>query len=218
MIELTPALLDGLPKTGATDPIEYYRRPFVGRLFRERINLGLRLLPERRFSRALEIGYGAGGVLLALSEAADALAGVDLDADPAPVERLLAARGAKASLARGSAYELPYDAASFDLVVSFSVFEHLDRYARALDEVARVLRPGGLFLLGMPAVNKLMEAAFLAIGFRGIDHHHVTAPADVEARFDAAGFEVARRAKLDFPLPRVGATLYYDWLLRKTGR
>ena len=45
----------------------------------------------------------------------------------------------------------------------FSVFEHLDRYEKALSEVARVLRPGGYFLLGMPAVNKMMEMGFRMI-------------------------------------------------------
>jgi hypothetical protein len=58
-LTLTPATLEGLPKTGPTDPIEYYRRPLVGRIFRERINMGLRLLADRRCRRVLEVGYGA---------------------------------------------------------------------------------------------------------------------------------------------------------------
>ena len=40
MIELSPELLQGIPKNGPTDPIEYYRKPLVGRVFRERINRG----------------------------------------------------------------------------------------------------------------------------------------------------------------------------------
>jgi SAM-dependent methyltransferase len=169
MLELTPRMLDGIPKNGPTDPIEYYRRPLVGRIFRERINRGLRLLPERRFARALEVGYGAGAVLLSLAPGVDELHGLDLDADPKIVTGLLESRGLKAALRQGSVYELPYETDSFDLVVSFSMFEHLHEYPKGLSEVARVLRPGGLFLLGMPAVNRLMEAGFLAIGFKGIN-------------------------------------------------
>jgi SAM-dependent methyltransferase len=218
MAELTPELLAGLPKNGPTDPIEYYRRPLVGWLFRERINLGLRLLPQGRFARALEVGYGAGAVQLALSEHADELHGIDLDADPEPVERLLASRGVGARLVRGSVYELPYENDSFDLVVCFSVFEHLHEYGRGLAEVARVLKPGGHFLLGMPAVNVAMEYAFRAIGFKGIDDHHVTAPATVMAEFGANGLRLRDRAYLgapaDWPL---GPRLYYNWLLRKDG-
>ena len=216
MFELTRSMLADLPRNGPTDPIEYYRRPLVGRLFRERINRGLRLLPERRFARALEVGYAAGAVQLALSQAVDELHGIDLDADAEPVAGLLAGRNRVAHLQKGSVYELPYADGFFDLCVCFSVFEHLHEYSRALAEVHRVLRPGGLFLLGMPAVNRMMSAGFRAIGFRGIDEHHVTTPAQVLAQLPATGFRVARQSYLDVPMRRpLGARFYYDWLLEK---
>lgn len=216
MFELTKGMLTGLPKNGPSDPIEYYRRPLVGRLFRERINRGLRLLPKRTFERALEVGYGAGAVQLALAAGVRELHGIDLDADETLVTKLLSARHCQSDLKKGSVYELPYDSAFFDLVVSFSVFEHLPEYRRALAEVARVLKPGGLFLLGMPAVNKLMEAGFLAIGFKGIDDHHVTTPAQVRRAFPEAGFREIASRHLDVPLRApLGARVYYDWLLEK---
>ncbi len=215
MYELTRAMIDGLPRNGPTDPIEFYRRPLVGWLFRERINRGLRLLPSRRFPAALEVGYGAGAVQLALAPGVDDLHGLDLDADPGAVAPLLEARGVRSTLVRGSVYELPYADASFDLVVSFSVFEHLAEHERGLREVARVLRPGGLFLLGMPSVNRIMEAAFLAIGFKGIEDHHITTPAAVAARFEGAGLCVKRSTGLDVLRPPLGMRLYHDWLLER---
>lgn len=216
MIELTPALVRQVPKNGPTDPIEYYRRPLVGWLFRERINLGLRLLPERRFARALELGYGAGALQLTLAGAVDELHGIDLDADPEVVSAILARSGKVAHLVRGSIYELPYDDASFDLVFCFSVFEHLHEHARGLAQVARVMKPGGLFLLGMPSVNKMMEAGFQLIGFKGIEDHHVTTPETVSRAFGAAGLRVVSRTHLDFPAPRpLGLRLYHNWLLEK---
>lgn len=216
MFELSQDLLVGLPQNGATDPIEFYRRPVIGRLFRERINMGLRLLPARRFDSALEVGYGAGAVLLALAPGVEKLHGIDLDADPEVVTSLLGQRGQRADLVRGSVYELPYGDASFPLVVCFSVFEHLDQYDRALTEIARVLKPHGYFLLGMPAVNRMMEVGFRAIGFKGIEDHHITTPQTVEGRFDAAGFRVLRSETLSVPMkPPLGVNLYYTWLLEK---
>jgi SAM-dependent methyltransferase len=214
MPELTRSLIEDLPKSGPTDPIGFYRRPVVGWLYRERINLGLRLLPERRFGSLLEIGYGAGAVLLTLAQSVERIHGIDLDADPAEIERVLSTRGVPAQLQRASVYELPFEDASFDLVVSFSVFEHLHEYERALAEVHRVLKPGGLFLLGMPAVNLMMEAGFRAIGFKGIEDHHVTPPARVAQSFGKTGFRIAKQKDLVFPLP--GIVLYYNWLLEKT--
>jgi SAM-dependent methyltransferase len=214
--KITPELISGLPKNGPTDPIEFYRRPLVGWLYRERINRGFGLLPDRRFERALEVGYGAGAVQLALARSVGELHGLDLDADPAPVRDLLASRGHTADLRQGSVLELPYEAGYFDLAVSFSVFEHLHEYKRALREVARVLKPGGLFLLGMPSVNKLMEAGFLAIGFKGINDHHVTTPQVVQASFVECGYQLKAARYLDFPADApLGLRLYYNWLLEK---
>ncbi len=217
MFELTPAMLEGLPKNGPTDPIEYYRRPWVGWLFRERINRGLRLLSNRRFSRALEVGYGAGAVQIALAGGVSELHGIDLDADASQVTESLKIRKCRSSLRQGNVYDLPYENEFFDLVVSFSVFEHLKEYDRALSQVVRVLKPGGLFLLGMPAVNKMMEAGFYAIGTRGINDHHVTTPQEVAAHAKKIGLNESASHPLDFPLPRpLGVRLYYNWLFQKS--
>jgi SAM-dependent methyltransferase len=201
MVALTSTILRGIPKSGPTDPIEYYRRPIVGHLFRERINIGLRLLPQRTFGSALEIGYGAGALLMVMAPSVRELHGIDLDADPVAVGSLLSARGQRAMLERGSVYELPYGDGTFDLVYSFSVFEHLHDYRQALAEVCRVLRPGGLFLIGMPSVNKTMDLGFSLIGFKGIEDHHVTTPFDVNAALGSAGFSAERYASLNFPAP-----------------
>jgi SAM-dependent methyltransferase len=216
LFELASHMIDGFPQNGPSDPIEYYRKPLIGRLYLDRINRGLRLLPNRRYARALEVGYGAGAVQVALAPGVDELHGIDLDAEPSIVSGVLKGRGCAAALVRGSVYDLPYESEFFDLVVCFSVFEHLSEYKKALGEVYRVLRPGGLFLLGMPSVNKLMEAGFLAIGFKGINDHHITRPEDVERAWPAVGFQQRAADFLDLPAPRpFGLRLYHDWLLEK---
>ncbi len=216
MYAITPSMIRDLPKSGPTDPIEYYRRPLVGHFFRERINRGLGLLAGRRFQNALEVGYGSGVVQLALAPGVVDLHGIDLDADRAVVEAILEERGYQSTLVQGSVCDLPYADDLFELVVSFSVFEHLDQYPVALAEVARVLKPGGLFLLGMPSVNGLMGAGFLAVGFKGIAHHHVTTPAQVSTRCPEFGLRAVARRHLFFPAPRpLGLRLYYNWLLQK---
>lgn len=47
-------------------------------------------------------------------------------------------------LLRMNAVEMAFESASFDCVVSFSVFEHLPDPAAVLDEISRVLKPGGV--------------------------------------------------------------------------
>ena len=76
-----------------------------------------------------------------------------------------------------------------------------------------MLKPGGRFLLGMPAVNTMMELGFRAIGFKGINDHHVTKPRAVAAAFERTGLRVAQHARLNL-IP--GLPLYFDWLLEKS--
>jgi 2-polyprenyl-6-hydroxyphenyl methylase/3-demethylubiquinone-9 3-methyltransferase len=46
---------------------------------------------------------------------------------------------------QASGEDIPFDADSFDLVVCCDVLEHVDDLERTIREVARVLKPGGMF-------------------------------------------------------------------------
>jgi SAM-dependent methyltransferase len=52
---------------------------------------------------------------------------------------------------QGEAERLPYEDRSFDLVTGLDVVEHLDNDVAGLQEMRRVLRPGGRALLFVPA-------------------------------------------------------------------
>ena len=51
----------------------------------------------------------------------------------------------------GSAMDLPFASETFDVVAAFDVVEHCEDDARALSEMARVLKPGGRLLVSVPA-------------------------------------------------------------------
>src|SRR5207237_6625111 len=59
-------------------------------------------------------------------------------------------RTGKINYKLGDALDLPYAGSSFDIVVLFDVFEHVTDVGRAADEVARVLKPGGVFHCFVP--------------------------------------------------------------------
>jgi ubiquinone/menaquinone biosynthesis C-methylase UbiE len=105
--------------------------------------------------------------------------------------------------------DIPLPDHAYDCVVAFSIFEHIggSDLDDALSEVARVLEPGGLFLVGCPAVNRAMSVAFSAIGFSDIDHHHVSDFATI-LRAAEPYFAVEERAA--WP-PLVGDTLPLGW-------
>ncbi len=110
-------------------------------------DLGLSCVPAPR--RILDVGCGTGyllGRLAARAPQAEVLAGID--AAPAMIEvaRAAAADGRPRFVA-GTAERLPWPAATFDLVVSTTSFDHWTDQRAGLAECARVLAPGGCFVL-----------------------------------------------------------------------
>lgn len=87
--------------------------------------------------------------------------------------------------------------ASFDLVIANHVLEHVADDAKALSEIHRVLRPGGLAILQTPysamLKNTFEDAGIVSKNARehayGQDDHVRLYGQDIFSRFIAAGFE-----------------------------
>lgn len=101
-------------------------------------------LPESGL--ALDIGCGEGQVARVLGDAG--LTVVGLDASGAQIAEALR-RGGGPAYALASAEVLPVRSASVDVAVACLVLEHVADLDATLAEVARVVRPGGRFVLFM---------------------------------------------------------------------
>jgi SAM-dependent methyltransferase len=95
--------------------------------------------------RVLDAGCGGGGMPLSLAEHARAVVGIDpLDRFSQAGARLARERGlTHLWFLRADGMALPFADATFDLVLSHAVIEHVADAARYLRECRRVLRPGG---------------------------------------------------------------------------
>ena len=65
---------------------------------------------------------------------------------------------------RGDATRLPLAPGSLDLVVAFDVLEHIEDDKAAATGVFEALRPGGTFLVAVPADPRLWSAHDVAVG------------------------------------------------------
>jgi ubiquinone/menaquinone biosynthesis C-methylase UbiE len=115
----------------------YYDQPFIHKFAQ---------FSRYRGKEVLEIGFGAGTDFIQWLRAGAVATGIDLTEEAlANLQARIQVYGLPEprQLVVGSAENLPFPNASFDLVYSFGVLHHCADTQRALGEAVRVLRPGG---------------------------------------------------------------------------
>jgi SAM-dependent methyltransferase len=140
----------------------------------------------------LEIGSGTGGLLHALRSRGLRARGVELRT--AFIDQAREWYG-DIPIAAVSGLELPFPDDTFDVVMSFDVFEHIPDSDGHLREVRRVLRPGGSYLMQTP--NKWTNRVFETIRWRSLtawreEHCSLHSLSELEARLARHGFRPVR--------------------------
>lgn len=129
---------------------------------RGELRTGTKDLAALRLERCLEAMQGASGSLLEVGCGAGrytraflyyrsdiTVHGCDISS-MALDEARSADRTGRIEYKLGDALDLPYASRNFDIVVLFDVFEHVTDVNKAAAEVARVLKPGGVFHCFVP--------------------------------------------------------------------
>jgi SAM-dependent methyltransferase len=110
--------------------------------------------------RLLDVGCGPGAITIDLAEivAPGEVVGLDQRPEPLAAARELAAQRSVTNIQFevGSAYSLPFPDASFDAAFAHIVLMHLREPVRALAEMRRVLKPGGLVGIRDPDFGSIL--------------------------------------------------------------
>ncbi len=157
--------------SGQNELVERRLRPDLERLARE---------AGRRRLRILDLGCGPGNTLRRLMPVGEVY-GLDYSLDALAFARTKGVR----CVFSGESTALPLASATFDCVVALDMLEHVEDDRAALAEVARVLRPGGVFFLTVPAFMLLWRYHDEAYG-----HFRRYRRADFMRRVRAAGLEI----------------------------
>jgi SAM-dependent methyltransferase len=140
-------------------------------------------------AHVLDLACGTGRIAVPLAARGFTVAGLDISQRALAVAR---EHGPGLDLRQGDMRELPWPDATFDAVVNlwtaFGYYETRDGDERALAEIARVLRPGGLFVID--TVNpSALNRSFQAEGWRELE----------------GGTVMLERREVDLPTGRVHA-------------
>jgi len=148
----------------------------VHRLHRHHVQAAVE---EYARGRLLDVGCGQRPFLDVLERHARTCVGLETDRSRYPDE--------PRPEVWGSALSLPFEDRVFDTVVAFQVLEHVPEPARAVAEMARVLRPGAHLILTAPHMWGIHEEPEDYFRFTGYGLAYLA---------DAAGLQVLRVAPL----------------------
>lgn len=152
----------------------------------------------------LDCGMGPGRLLAELARRGWSVAGLDISGEMVARARARLPENA-GQLVQGTIESLPFPSESFDAAVATGVLEYVEDVPGALFEVARVLRPGGLFVVGAPNTrsigtvwrHRIVYAVVRALKARRGFGRAVPQPrpglisrAHLQARLAAAGLEI----------------------------
>lgn len=185
----------------------------------ERFNHGypLRILPEAASFKTLEIGAGIGAHLAFEDLSRQDYHCIELRQNMADAinERFPGVTAVVGDCQK----DLPYGDATFDRVVVVHVLEHLPDLPGCLDEVKRVLKPGGIFSVVLPcdpglayevarkiSAERIFKKRYgLPYGWL-IRREHINSPQEILALLDER-FEETDRTYWPLRLPIVNANL-----------
>ena len=181
-------------KLKGMEPLVFERRTARSSYVREKLE-AVRPIPDH--ARVLEVGCGAHGLIFFFG----ASRGVGVDPLADHYGRLFPGWQDRARTIAASGENLPLSDASFDVVLCDNVVDHAESPRRILREIARVLRPGGLFFFEVNVhhpfyhLASTVHAAWRALGIPFevgpfADHTYHFTPRAAAGLFDGLPFRI----------------------------
>lgn len=150
---------------------------------------------------ALELGCGTGTTALTLAPHVSRLVGTDVSAEMVAIakEKAAEANSRNVEFAVAPLHDVPWTAATFNVVLAFNVLHLVAQRSEALARISRHLQPGGLFISKTPCLSEMNPLIRMAVPvMRAIGkapYVEVFSAAELEGEMESAGFSIVERAR-----------------------
>jgi methionine biosynthesis protein MetW len=129
----------------------------------DKIKIVLEMLKERGNGRMLDIGCGDGYITKLISRKTGCEPhGIDISRNAVKIARKRGIRAKEADMNEG---KIPYPDDYFDVVFCGDILEHIYDTEVLLDNIHRVLKPGGCMVVSVPNIASWYNRVFLLIGW-----------------------------------------------------
>jgi ubiquinone/menaquinone biosynthesis C-methylase UbiE len=167
----------------------------------EKINL-------ENINEVLEIGCGIGLVSAHLAkEYGFYVYGTDVDPYEIKLAKEFNVENHNLHYQNEDATDLSFKDYSFDLVISQNVFHHIPNWYEAVNEIQRVLRPGGYLIWYDLILPQLLKKMFKSI----TKNYGLYTAKDIQSKFYKAGFKIVEKQKIIH-----GPFMYYEIVLNRS--
>lgn len=122
---------------------------------------------ELKGKKFLEVGCGLGYFSNIAFKSGAMVTGIDIGPNLVKINKKLTPKG---TFKVASASNLPFKDNSFDIVLSTEVIEHVANQKKALSEMSRVVKKGGILVLTTP--NKMYKPLFDLLSLMNIRPYH----------------------------------------------
>ena len=158
------------------------------------------LIKDATFDNILDIGYGSGIFFPELKKHSSNLFGIDIHEYHTEIQKRLFEYGIEVNLSKANIDKLPFTDNFFECIIAISVLEHIKNLEKTLLEILRVLKPNGIFLVGIPIKNKFMNLIFKNLLRFQSDRYHLNSHIDVIVGIQKF-FRVLETRKFPYFLP-----------------
>lgn len=141
----------------------YEERSSAGHSFRARRSKAQALLGQGLLGDLLDVGGASGVYFDALKSQVASYHILDVSPQMILQAQKIKSGGVPLFCHLASAYNLPFPEEHFDTVLAMGVLEYLDQPWKALEEMARVTKPGGVILVSYPNLQSPMRRMSQAI-------------------------------------------------------
>lgn len=149
----------------------YSKNPVMRWVFLQRLKQAAAFLPDKLEPKQniLDIGTGCGFMLPTLSKLSrnGNIVAFDYNEEHLKKSMILGKDNhLSVSFVKGNVYNLPFSDNFFSIVTAISVLEHIKSLDKAVAEIRRVIKDGGVLVVGVPVERFLVNALFSLLSLK----------------------------------------------------